>query len=84
MLTRMIAEDRRGDAVKYYMTEIIGLPRFMPTLVMAGTKTWPVLLDAARAVAAAIPPARHQTLPGQSHNVVAKAIAPVLESFLKL
>ena len=125
VLMRMIAEDRRSDAVKYYMTEIIGIPRFVPflfqflpmwrklkavapslpydstvmgdfsipraeaaaiavpTLVMAGTKTWPVLLDAARAAAAAIPHARHETLPGQTHNVAAHAIAPILEAFIK-
>ena len=124
-LTRMIAEDRRSDAVKYYMTDIIGIARFMPflfqvlpmwrklkavapslpydcavmgdfsiprdeaaairvpTLVMAGTKTWPVLLDAAKALAAAIPHARHETLPGQTHNVAASAIAPVLTGFIK-
>ena len=100
-LTRMIAEDRRGDAVKYYMCDIIGMPRFMPfifqllpmwkklkanapslpydsavmadfklpaaraadirvpTLVLHGSKTWPVLADAAPALAAAIPGARH-------------------------
>jgi pimeloyl-ACP methyl ester carboxylesterase len=125
VLARMIAEDRRGDAVKYYMTDIIGIPRFMPfilrllpawrklkavapslpydsavmgdfaipiaqaasvkvpTLVVAGTKTWPVLLDAAKAIAAVIPHARHETLPGQTHNVAARAIAPVLEAFIK-
>jgi pimeloyl-ACP methyl ester carboxylesterase len=125
VLTRMIAEGHRGDAVKYYMTEVIGLPRFMPflfqflpmwrklkavarslpydsavmgdfsipraeaaairvpTLVMAGTRTWPVLLDAAKAAAEAIPHARHETLPGQNHNVAAGAIAPVLEAFIK-
>ncbi len=55
----------------------------VPTLVMAGTKTWPVLLDAARAAAAAIPHARHETLPGQTHNVAAHAIAPILEAFIK-
>ena len=125
VLTRLIAEDRRSDAVKYYMTEIIGIPRFMPfvfqflpmwrklkavapslpydcaimgsfaipaalaasvkvpTLVIAGTKTWPVLLDAAKAIAAAIPEARHETLPGQTHNVSAGAIAPLLEAFIR-
>jgi pimeloyl-ACP methyl ester carboxylesterase len=125
ILTRMIAEDRRGDAVKYYMTDIIGLPRLMPmvfqflpmwrklkavapslpydsavmgdfsipqaqaaairvpALVLAGTRTWPVLLDAARAIAAVIPHARHATLEGQNHNVAARAVAPVLAAFMK-
>ena len=125
VLTRMIAEDRRSDAVKYYMIDIIGIPRFMPmlfqflpmwrklkavapslpydcaimgdfsipraeaaaikvpTLVVAGTKTWPVLLDAAPAAAAAIPHARHEVLKGENHNVAARAMAPLLEAFLK-
>ena len=125
VLTRMIAEGQRGDAVKYYLADIIGVPRFMPfvfqflpmwrklkavapslpydsaimgnfsipkahaaaitapTLVMSGTKSWPVLLDAAPAAAAAIPGARHEALPGQTHDVSARAIAPRLEAFFR-
>ncbi|HEU4778758.1 MAG TPA: alpha/beta hydrolase, partial [Steroidobacteraceae bacterium] len=30
VLTRLIAEGRRGDAVKYYLGDIIGVPRLMP------------------------------------------------------
>ena len=124
-LSRMIAEDRRGEAVKYYMCDIIGMPRLMgfvfqftpmwkklkavapslpydsavmgdfalpltraarikaPTLVLNGTKTWPVLRDAARVTAEAIHGARHQSLEGQTHNVAVPAIAPVLRDFLK-
>jgi pimeloyl-ACP methyl ester carboxylesterase len=124
-LSRMIAEGRRGEAVKYYMCDIIGMPRLVgfvfrftpmwkkmkavapslpydsaimgdfalpharaasvkaPTLVLNGTKTWPVLRDAARVTAAAIPGAKHHSLQGQSHNVAAPVIAPVLREFLK-
>jgi pimeloyl-ACP methyl ester carboxylesterase len=124
-LTQMIEQDRRGDAVKYYMCDIIGMPRFLPfmfrftpmwrklmavapslpydsaimgdfelpagraasirvsTLVLDGGKTWPVLRDAAAAIASAIPGAHRQTLRGQSHNVAASVVAPVLEGFFK-
>ncbi len=124
-LTRMIAEDRRADAVTYYLCDIIGVPRFMPylfrftplwrklkaaapslpydsavmgdfalptaraaavrvpTLVLDGEKTWPMLRDAASALAQAIPGARARSLPGQTHNVAARAIAPILASFIK-
>jgi len=33
VLQRMIAADRRGDAVKYYLCEIIGMPRLMPAVM---------------------------------------------------
>ena len=55
----------------------------VPTLVLNGEKTWPVLRDAAAAIGAAIPGARRHTLAGHSHNVAASAVAPVLESFFK-
>jgi pimeloyl-ACP methyl ester carboxylesterase len=126
VLQKMIAGDLRSDAVKYFMCDIIGMPRPMtwvmqflpmwkklksvapslpydcevmgdfkvpeararsiniPALVMHGGKTWPGLPDAARATAEAIPGARHQTLPGQTHNVAATAIGPVLRDFFKL
>jgi pimeloyl-ACP methyl ester carboxylesterase len=124
-LARMIAADRRADAVTYYLCDIIGMPRFLPfffrltpmwrklkavapslpydsavmgdfqlpaaraaairvpTLVLDGEKTWPMLRDAASALAAAIPGARARSLPKQTHNVAARAIAPVLASFIK-
>jgi pimeloyl-ACP methyl ester carboxylesterase len=122
-LVRLIAEGRRGDAVKYYMKDIIGMPGLlvtlfrilpmwskleavakslpydsavmgdfslptkraasltMPTLVISGEKSMPVLREAAQRLAAVIPGARLRTLPGQTHNVPAKALAPVLKEF---
>jgi pimeloyl-ACP methyl ester carboxylesterase len=56
----------------------------VPTLVLQGAKTWPVLRDAAAAVAATIPGARAEVLPRQTHDVAARAIAPVLASFFKM
>lgn len=122
-LVRLVAEGRRGDAVKYYMKDIIGIPGLlvtlfrilpmwskleavakslpydsavmgdfslptkraasltMPTLVISGEKSMPVLREAAQRLAAVIPGARLRTLPGQTHNVSAKALAPVLKEF---
>jgi len=51
------------------------------TLVMAGSKSPPWLQNAARALAQALPGASHQTLPGQTHIVKPKPLAPVLADF---
>jgi pimeloyl-ACP methyl ester carboxylesterase len=122
-LERMIAEDRRGEAVKYFMHDVVGLPSPMvfimglmpmmsglkavahtipydtalmngynipmqraasiraPTLVMDGEKTDVRLRASAAAVTAAIPNARRKSLKGQTHNVAATAIAPLLQEF---
>lgn len=54
----------------------------VPTLVMHGEKTDPRLQKAARAVADAIPGARHRILPGQTHNVAPAVLAAaVLDDF---
>ena len=53
----------------------------VPTLVMHGAKTMPVLKDAATLCARTIPGARHVELPGQSHEVKKEAIAPHLRDF---
>jgi pimeloyl-ACP methyl ester carboxylesterase len=124
-LRSLIAAGRRGDAVQYFMRDMVGLPgifvvlmkvmpgvwsrmkavahtlpydaavmnrydvpadRFAqitsPTLVMHGGKTDARLAKAAAVVAGAVPKARHETLPGQTHNVAAKVFAPAVTSFL--
>jgi len=53
-----------------------------PVLVMNGSKTDPRLKDAAHVIAAAIPGAQHQELPGQTHNVKVEVLAPAVEEFL--
>jgi pimeloyl-ACP methyl ester carboxylesterase len=53
-----------------------------PTLVMSGSKTDARLKDAARAVASAVPGARHRELAGQSHNVRPDVLAPAVVEFL--
>jgi len=122
-LTRLVAAGRRGDAVKFYMKDIIGMPGLVvaafrllpmwskltavanslpydsaimgdfslptqraasvaiPTLVINGEKTFPVLREAAARLAEVIPGAQHRTLARQTHNVSAAVLAPVLKRF---
>ena len=51
-----------------------------PTLVIAGGKSPAWMQHAQAALAAAVPGARLQTLPGQTHMVKAKIVAPVLRA----
>ena len=53
----------------------------MPTLVMAGGAAFPFIQQSAQVLAAALPHAQHRTLEGQTHEVAAEALAPVLEEF---
>jgi pimeloyl-ACP methyl ester carboxylesterase len=56
------------------------------TLVMDGGASlefMPFMRASAEALAAAIPNAQHQVVEGQSHNVDAKVLAPVMAAFLK-
>lgn len=53
-----------------------------PTLVIAGGKSPAYMRNAQGAIAAAVPDARLETLPGQTHMVKAKVVAPVVASFL--
>jgi pimeloyl-ACP methyl ester carboxylesterase len=125
-MRRLIAEDRRGDAVATFMKSV-DVPGFvvammrlfpvwkklkgvahtlpndlalvdglrqgrplptdrwttatMPTLVAAGGKTPAYLQSSAAAVAEVLPNATYQVVPGQTHLVKAKALAPVLRDF---
>jgi pimeloyl-ACP methyl ester carboxylesterase len=53
-----------------------------PTLVVDGGKSPASLRDAADALAARLPDAQRLTIPGQSHNLSMKLLAPVLEGYL--
>jgi pimeloyl-ACP methyl ester carboxylesterase len=53
----------------------------VPALVVAGGRSPQWMRDGARAVAASVPGARYEELPGQTHNVKAKAAAPLLAAF---
>src|SRR5215469_15508331 len=52
-----------------------------PALVVVGGKSPAWLQNATRALAQVLPGASHRTLPGQTHIVKAKALAPVLADF---
>jgi pimeloyl-ACP methyl ester carboxylesterase len=53
-----------------------------PTLVIAGGRSPAYLRNAQAAIADAVPDARLETLPGQTHMIKAKVVAPVLTAFL--
>jgi pimeloyl-ACP methyl ester carboxylesterase len=52
-----------------------------PALVIAGEASYPFMLVTAEALAGAIPNGQHRVLEGQTHEVAAEAIAPVLVEF---
>jgi pimeloyl-ACP methyl ester carboxylesterase len=125
-MRRLIAEDRRGDAVTAFMRSV-DVPGFfvammrllpvwkklkgvahtlpndlelveglrqgkplpvdrwtsatLPTLVADGGKSPAYMRNSAAAVASVLPNARYVTVPGQTHLVKAKALAPVLRDF---
>ena len=54
----------------------------VPALVMNGSKTDERLKEAARAIAAIIPGARHNVLAGQTHNVQPDVLTPAVVEFL--
>lgn len=124
-LQHMIAEGRRGDAVKYFMKDMIGLPGIaifimklmpvwsklkavahtlpydvavmgdyslpekkaasvkIPTLISGGDKSQVTLQHAVKRLCEVMPNSELQILKGQTHNVSAKVIAPVLIEFFQ-
>jgi pimeloyl-ACP methyl ester carboxylesterase len=52
-----------------------------PTLVMDGSASFPFMHTTAVALAKAMPHASHRQLPGQTHEIEASALAPVLLEF---
>lgn len=55
----------------------------VPTLVINGGASYPFMHVTAAALAATIPHAQHRTLEGQTHEVSAEAITPLLVTFFK-
>ena len=55
----------------------------VPTLVMDGGASFPFMHTTAVTLAEAMPKGQHRTLDGQTHEVAAEAIAPVLIEFFK-
>ena len=54
----------------------------VPTLVLSGAENQERLLQAARAVAAAVPQAEYRNLLGQTHDLNPEALAPIVEPFV--
>jgi pimeloyl-ACP methyl ester carboxylesterase len=126
-LEAMVAEGRRGEAVKTFMrtvgapAPVVAMMRLMPVwkkltgvahtlpydlslvieheqgrplpegyydavtpeaLVIAGGKSPEYMRNAQAAIAEAVPKARLEVLPGQTHMIKAKVVAPVLTEFL--
>ena len=55
----------------------------VPMLVMTGGASPAWMHNAAQVLANALPDAQHRTLSGQTHNVEASVLAPVLGEFFK-
>jgi pimeloyl-ACP methyl ester carboxylesterase len=55
----------------------------VPTLVMDGSDSFPFMHTTAVAFAKAMPKGQHYTLQGQTHEVAAEALAPVLVEFFR-
>jgi len=55
----------------------------VPALIMNGSESYPFMHTTAMALTSAIPNAQHRTLEGQTHEVAAEALAPVLIQFFK-
>jgi pimeloyl-ACP methyl ester carboxylesterase len=55
----------------------------MPALVMDGSESFPFMHTTAVTLASAMPKGQHRTVDGQTHEVSAEALAPVLTEFLK-
>jgi len=121
--TRLVEEGRRGDAVEYFMVDVVRMPPdfaafartqpwwaatealahtlaydatvmgdysvptdrargvTVPTLVLAGGASFPFLRDTAAALADALPDGETRTLEGQTHDVDADVLAPVVTAF---
>jgi pimeloyl-ACP methyl ester carboxylesterase len=124
-LTELAASGRRGDAVEYFMVDVMRIPAqfvtpmrdtpmwpglekeahtlayditllgdwlvprervaglTLPTLVMDGENSPPMLRNAVQAVADALPNARRVTIAAQGHDVAPATIASVLTEFFK-
>lgn len=124
VVSRLVARGRNAAAVTYFMTQIFGMPAFVPwiirltphwkpsvaaapslphdltivgdyglpggtdgitipTLVIHGRDTQPLLIHGAEAVARTIPQAELSVLPGVNHQIPVEHLAPAVLQFLK-
>jgi len=121
--TELVSAGRRGDAVEYFMSKVVGLPdefvtqarsspwwpaqealahtlaydatimgdyslptdraaaAKVPTIVLAGGASFPGMIEAAQALAEAMPDAEVRILEGQSHDVDSDVLGPALKEF---
>jgi pimeloyl-ACP methyl ester carboxylesterase len=123
--TELVESGRRGDAVEYFMSKVVGLPdEFVaqarsapfwpqqealahtlaydatimgdyslpteraasvkaPAMVMAGTASFPWMIETARALAGTLADGQVRMLEGQTHDVSPDVMAPVLMEFFE-
>ena len=119
----LVAADKRGDAVEFFMTKVVGMPAEFaaqartqpwwaateslahtlaydatvmgdysvpaataervkaPTLVITGGASFPFMHSTAQALVEALPDGASHMIEGQSHDIAAEALAPVLAGF---
>jgi len=75
-----LGDTQRGGPLPADMRALFGAIR-VPARVLVGGKSPPWMHHGSEVVAKAIPGATHGVLPGQTHNVAAKVIAPDLLDF---
>jgi pimeloyl-ACP methyl ester carboxylesterase len=75
---RLVIDHQQGRPLPDAMYDEVS----QPTLVIAGGKSPQYMRNAEAAVVAALPDARLETLPGQTHMVKAKVTAPVVAAHL--
>jgi pimeloyl-ACP methyl ester carboxylesterase len=76
----VLGDTQRGGPLPAELESALGRIE-VPTLVLSGGKSPAWMAHAARRIAEAIGDARTAVVPGQDHNVAAKAIAPELARF---
>ena len=73
----LVENDQKGKALTASRWASVTIP----TLVMDGAKSPQWMRNGTLALAKILPKAQYRTLPGQTHNVNAKALAPALIAF---
>jgi pimeloyl-ACP methyl ester carboxylesterase len=76
----IVKDDQRGQALARDRWAAVDVP----VLVLEGGKSPPWMRNGAAAIARALPRATLRSLPGQTHMVKAKVVAPVLTEFFSV
>ncbi len=81
------ALEKMAHTLVYELTILSSLPPELvasvrvPALVIDGENSPPILREASRSLAEALPDGRYRTLSGQGHDIVPTVLGPVLEQF---